>query len=288
MTSYLFVILGAVLVNNVVLVRILGLCPFMGVSKKLDTAVGMGAATTFVLTLGCGTSYLVDHYVLIPAGVDYLRTLAFIVIIAAIVQVTELVIQKTSPVLHQVLGIYLPLITTNCAVLGVPLLNVALHHDLLESLLFGFGSSVGFSLVLVLFAGIRERLDGADVPAPFKGTAIAMVTAGLMSLAFMGFAGLDKYPLSFRTDHDHRTSRHDRHRPRPRSGAGFRLDQVQGRRRPAGRQDRRHPAADPVRPVRLPGLPPLRQCDRRRRGRDQPVPARRRGRHPQAGRPARA
>jgi electron transport complex protein RnfA len=193
MTSYLFVIIGAVLVNNVVLVRILGLCPFMGVSKKLETAVGMGAATTFVLTLGCGTSYLVDHYVLMPAGVEYLRTLAFIVIIAAIVQVTELVIQKTSPVLHQVLGIYLPLITTNCAVLGVPLLNVALHHDLLESLLFGFGSSVGFSLALVLFAGIRERLDGADVPLPFKGTAIAMVTAGIMSLAFMGFAGLDKY-----------------------------------------------------------------------------------------------
>ena len=193
MTSYLFVIIGAVLVNNVVLVRILGLCPFMGVSKKLETAVGMGAATTFVLTLGCGTSYLIDHYVLMPAGVEYLRTLAFIVIIAAIVQVTELVIQKTSPVLHQVLGIYLPLITTNCAVLGVPLLNVALHHDLLESLLFGFGSSVGFSLALVLFAGIRERLDGADVPVAFKGTAIAMVTAGIMSLAFMGFAGLDKY-----------------------------------------------------------------------------------------------
>ena len=193
MTSYLFVIIGAVLVNNVVLVRILGLCPFMGVSKKLETAVGMGAATTFVLTLGCGTSYLIDHYVLMPAGVEYLRTLAFIVIIAAIVQVTELVIQKTSPVLHQVLGIYLPLITTNCAVLGVPLLNVALHHDLLESLLFGFGSSIGFSLALVLFAGIRERLDGADVPVNFKGTAIAMVTAGIMSLAFMGFAGLDKY-----------------------------------------------------------------------------------------------
>jgi electron transport complex protein RnfA len=193
MTSYLFVIIGAVLVNNVVLVRILGLCPFMGVSKKLETAVGMGAATTFVLTLGCGTSYLIDHYVLMPAGVEYLRTLAFIVIIAAIVQVTELVIQKTSPVLHQVLGIYLPLITTNCAVLGIPLLNVALHHDLLESLLFGFGSSVGFSLALVLFAGIRERLDGADVPVAFRGTAIAMVTAGIMSLAFMGFAGLDKY-----------------------------------------------------------------------------------------------
>lgn len=193
MSSYLFVILGAVLVNNVVLVRILGLCPFMGVSKKLDAAMGMGAATTFVLTLGCGTSYLIDHYVLMPAGVEYLRTLAFIVIIAAIVQVTELVIQKTSPVMYQVLGIYLPLITTNCAVLGVPLLNVSLRHDLVESLLFGFGSSVGFSLALVLFAGIRERLDGADVPAPFKGTAIAMVTGGLMSLAFMGFAGLDKY-----------------------------------------------------------------------------------------------
>ncbi|MBS0354421.1 MAG: electron transport complex subunit RsxA [Proteobacteria bacterium] len=193
MSSYLFVILGAVLVNNVVLVRILGLCPFMGVSKKLDAAMGMGAATTFVLTLGCGTSYLIDHYVLIPAGVEYLRTLAFIVIIAAIVQVTELVIQKTSPVMYQVLGIYLPLITTNCAVLGVPLLNVSLRHDLVESLLFGFGSSVGFSLALVLFAGIRERLDGADVPAPFKGTAIAMITGGLMSLAFMGFAGLDKY-----------------------------------------------------------------------------------------------
>ena len=190
---YLLLLIGAVLVNNVVLVRILGLCPFMGVSKKLDTAVGMGAATTFVLTLGCGTSYLIDHYVLSAFGLSYLQTLAFIVIIAAIVQLTELIIQKTSPVLHQVLGIYLPLITTNCAVLGVPLLNVALHHDLLQSLLFGFGSSVGFSLALILFAGIRERLDGADVPAPFRGTAIAFVTAGLMSLAFMGFAGLDKY-----------------------------------------------------------------------------------------------
>lgn len=193
MSSYLFVVLGAVLVNNVVFVRILGLCPFMGVSKKLDTAVGMGAATTFVLTLACGSSYLIDHYLLTPFDLGYLRTLAFIVVIAAIVQFTELVIQKTSPVLHQVLGIYLPLITTNCAVLGIPLLNVGLGHDLLESLLFGFGSSVGFTLALILFAGIRERLDGADIPAPFKGTAIAMVTAGLMSLAFMGFAGLDRY-----------------------------------------------------------------------------------------------
>ena len=193
MTSYLFIILGSVLVNNVVFVRILGMCPFMGVSKKLETAVGMGAATTFVLTLGCGTSYLIDHYLLIPNGVEYLRTLAFIVVIAGIVQLTELVIQKTSPLLYQVLGIYLPLITTNCAVLGIPLLNISLKHDLLQSLLFGFGSSVGFSLGLILFAGIRERLDGADIPVPFRGTAIAMVTAGMMSLAFMGFAGLDKY-----------------------------------------------------------------------------------------------
>ncbi|MFT4173195.1 MAG: electron transport complex subunit RsxA [Rhodocyclaceae bacterium] len=193
MTHYLFLLLGAVLVNNVVFVRILGLCPFMGVSRKLETAVGMGAATAFVLTLGCATSYLIDHYLLVPFGVPYLRTLAFIVVIAAIVQLTELVLQKTSPVLHQVLGIYLPLITTNCAVLGIPLLSVAYSYGLLESMLFGFGSSAGFSLALILFAGIRERLEGADVPVPFRGAAIAMVTAGLMSLAFMGFAGLDKY-----------------------------------------------------------------------------------------------
>jgi len=193
MTSYLFVVLGAVLVNNVVFVRILGLCPFMGVSKKLETAVGMGAATTFVLTMACGASFIIDRWLLMPNQLEYLRTLSFIVTIAAIVQLTELVIQKTSPLLHQVLGIYLPLITTNCAVLGIPLLNVSLRHNFLESLLFGFGSAVGFTLALVLFAGIRERLEAADVPVHFRGTAIAMITAGLMSLAFMGFAGLDKY-----------------------------------------------------------------------------------------------
>jgi electron transport complex protein RnfA len=193
MTSYLFIILGAVLVNNVVFVRILGLCPFMGVSKKLETAVGMGAATTFVLTLACGSSYVIDRWLLAPYDLLYLRTLSFIVTIAAIVQLTELVIQKTSPVLHQVLGIYLPLITTNCAVLGIPLLNIGLRHDMVESMLFGFGSALGFTLALILFAGIRERLEGADVPMHFRGTAIAMITAGIMSLAFMGFAGLDKY-----------------------------------------------------------------------------------------------
>jgi len=193
MSHYLFILVGAVLVNNVVLVRILGLCPFMGVSKKLETAYGMGAATTFVLTLGTGASYVIDHYLLMPFGLEFLRTLSFIVTVAAIVQLTEMIVAKTSPALHQTLGIYLPLITTNCAVLGVPLLNVANGYNFVESLLFGAGSALGFSLVLILFAGIRERIEGADVPVHFRGMAIAMVTAGLMALAFMGFAGLDKY-----------------------------------------------------------------------------------------------
>ncbi|WP_374328172.1 electron transport complex subunit RsxA [Azonexus sp.] len=193
MSHYIFLLVGAVLVNNVVLVKILGLCPFMGVSKKLETAYGMGAATTFVLTLATGSSYIIDHFLLMPFGLEYLRTLSFIVTIAAIVQLTEMVIAKTSPTLQQTLGIYLPLITTNCAVLGVPLLNVANGYDFVESLLFGAGSALGFSGVLILFAGIRERIEGADVPTHFRGSAIALVTAGLMALAFMGFAGLDKY-----------------------------------------------------------------------------------------------
>ncbi|GHT96176.1 electron transport complex subunit A [Betaproteobacteria bacterium] len=190
--SYFFLLIGAVFVNNVVLVKILGLCPFMGVSKKLSTAYGMGAATTFVLTLATGASFVIDHYLLIPAGLEYLRTLSFIVTIAAIVQLTEMAIAKTSPLLQQVLGIYLPLITTNCAVLGVPLINISHGYGFVESLIFGAGSALGFSLVLALFAGIRERVEAADVPLPFKGVAIAMITAGLMSLAFMGFAGLDR------------------------------------------------------------------------------------------------
>ena len=193
MTDYFFILIGAVLVNNVVLVKILGLCPFMGVSRKLDTAIGMGAATAFVLTLATGASYIIDQFLLTPFGLEYLRTLSFIVTIAAIVQLTEMVIAKTSPSLQQVLGIYLPLITTNCAVLGVPLINISSNHNFVESLLFGAGSAVGFTLVLILFAAMRERMDGADVPKHFKGVSIAMITAGLMSLAFMGFAGLDKY-----------------------------------------------------------------------------------------------
>ena len=191
MTEYLLILFGAVFVNNVVMVKILGLCPFMGVSKKLEAAIGMGAATTFVLTLASGSSYLINHYLLGPE-LSYLTTLSFIVVIAGIVQFTEMVVQKTSPPLYQVLGIYLPLITTNCAVLGVPLLNVQLKHNFMESLIFGFGSALGFTMVMVLFAGMRERMEGADVPAIFKGSAIAMVTAGLMSLSFMGFSVLIK------------------------------------------------------------------------------------------------
>ncbi|KAF0103786.1 MAG: electron transport complex protein RnfA [bacterium] len=191
MENYLLILIGTVFVNNIVMSKVLGLCPFMGVSKKLETAIGMGAATTFVLTLASGLSYLVDTY-LLGQELAYLRTLSFIVVIAGIVGFTEMFIKKTSPVLFRVLGIYLPLITTNCAVLGIPLLNVQEQHGFVESLVFGLGGALGFTLVLVLFAAMRERLEAADVPAAFRGTSIAMITAGLMSLAFMGFAGLIK------------------------------------------------------------------------------------------------
>ncbi|WP_028449902.1 MULTISPECIES: electron transport complex subunit RsxA [Chitinibacter] len=190
-SHYLLLLVGAVLVNNVVLVRILGLCPFMGVSKKLEASIGMGLATAFVLTLASGTSWMMDQ-LLIVWKLEYLRTLSFIVVIAAIVQFTEMFIHKSSPALYQALGIYLPLITTNCAVLGVPLINSTARHNLMESLVFGFGSAVGFSLILILFAAMRERMEGADIPQAFKGTPAAFITAGLMSLAFMGFAGLVK------------------------------------------------------------------------------------------------
>ncbi len=190
MTEYALILVSTVLVNNFVLVKFLGLCPFMGVSKKLETAIGMGFATTFVLTLAAVTTWIVNTYLLVPLGIEYLRTIAFILVIAVVVQFTETVMHKTSPVLYQVLGIFLPLITTNCAVLGVALLNLQEERSFLESALYGFGAAIGFSLVLVLFAAVRERVAVADVPEPFQGSAIAMVTAGLMSLAFMGFAGL--------------------------------------------------------------------------------------------------
>ena len=186
------IIIGTVLANNFVLVRFLGLCPFMGVSRKLETSIGMALATMFVLTISSVVSFVVEYWLLQPAGLGYLRTIAFILVIAGVVQFTEMMVHKVSPLMYQVLGIYLPLITTNCAVLGVALLNVRESNSFIESLFFGFGAAAGFALVMILFAGLRERIDVSDVPEPFKGAAIALITAGLMSLAFMGFAGLSE------------------------------------------------------------------------------------------------
>ncbi len=192
MTEYLLIFISTVLVNNFVLVKFLGLCPSISVSTKLETAIGMGLATTFVLTLSSICSYLVYNYLLIPFGLDFLRTITFIFVIAVVVQFTEMVIHKTSPLLYQALGIFLPLITTNCIVLGVALLNVQAKHNFIASTIYGFGSAIGFALVLVLFAAIRERVAVADVPLAFKGVPITLFTDGIMSIGFMGFAGLVK------------------------------------------------------------------------------------------------
>ena len=190
MAEHLLILVSTVLANNFVLVRFLGLCPFMGVSTKLEGAMGMAVATAFVLTLSSVSSYLLHQYLLTPLHLEYLSTLSFILVIAVTVQLTEMFMRKSSPVLYRVLGIFLPLITSNCAVLGVALLNVQEHHNLLQSALYGFGAAAGFGLVLVLFAAMRERIALADVPAPFKGAPIGLITAGLMALAFMGFNGL--------------------------------------------------------------------------------------------------
>ena len=190
MTDLLLLALGASLVNNFVLTNFLGLCPFVGVSRRFEAAAGMALATVFVMTLASGLSYGVFHWILAPLGLEYLRTLVFILLIAAVVQLTELVVRATSPLLHELLAVFLPLITTNCAVLGVALLNLDRRHGLLESLVFGAAAAAGFGLALLLFAALRERLDGDDVPAAFRGVPIALVSAGLMALAFMGFNGL--------------------------------------------------------------------------------------------------
>lgn len=190
MSEIALTLLATTLVNNVVLVQFLGLCPFIGVSKRLETALGMGLATTFVLTLASVCGYLLNTYLLAPLDAIWLRTVSFIVVISVVVQFTEMALRKTSPVLYNLLGIFLPLITTNCAVLGVALLVLQKQESLFGAALYGFGSALGFTLVLVLFAAIRERIEAADVPLPFRGSAIALITAGLMSLAFMGFAGL--------------------------------------------------------------------------------------------------
>jgi len=192
MEAYLLILVSTVLANNFVLVRFLGLCPFMGVSNKFEGAVGMSVATMFVLTLSSMSSYLLSEYLLRPLGLEYLSTLSFILVIAAVVQLTELMMRKTSPLLYRVLGIFLPLITSNCAVLGVALLNVQEQHNLLQSALYGFGASAGFGLVLIMFSAMRERLADADVPLHFRGAPIGLITAGLMALAFMGFTGLAK------------------------------------------------------------------------------------------------
>jgi len=189
-TDFMLVIIGTALVNNVVLVKFLGLCPFMGVSNKLDTAISMGFATTFVLTLAAISSWLLETFLLEPFDLGYLRIISFILVIAAVVQFTELFIKKLSPMLYQLLGIFLPLITTNCAVLGVALLSVQEKNGFFDSALYGFGSALGFTLVMVLFAGLRERLALCDVPRNFSGAPIGFVVASILSLAFMGFAGL--------------------------------------------------------------------------------------------------
>lgn len=193
MTDFMLVIIGTALVNNVVLVKFLGLCPFMGVSNKLETAISMGFATTFVLTLAAIASWLLETYVLQPFDLQYLRIISFILVIAAVVQFTEMFIKKLSPMLYQLLGIFLPLITTNCAVLGVALLSVQEKSGFMQSAIYGFGSAVGFTLVMVLFAGLRERLSLADVPRSFAGAPIGFVVASILSLAFMGFTGLPSH-----------------------------------------------------------------------------------------------
>ena len=191
-TQLSLLLVSAVFVNNFVLARFLGVCPFLGVSKKVETAVGMSMATMFVMTLASVSTWVVQKFVLVPFQIEYLQTIAFILIIASLVQFVEMVVQKTSPVLYQALGIFLPLITTNCAVLGVAILNIQKDYSFLATTIHGFGAALGFALALVIFAGLRERTELADVPKSFQGVAITLITSGLLSLAFMGFSGLVK------------------------------------------------------------------------------------------------
>ena len=191
MAELALILLGALLVNNFVLAQFLGLCPFVGVTGRYDTAVAMGLATTFVLSLSAALSWIVHHGVLVPLELTYLRIIAFIVVIAGTVQITELYLRSASPLLHQVLGIYLPLITSNCAVLGVALLGLQQELGFGETIVFAVGAALGFSLVMVVFSAMRERLARADVPAAFQGAPITLVSAGILSLAFMGFAGFN-------------------------------------------------------------------------------------------------
>ena len=190
MDDYFALIIGAIFINNILLAKFLGNCPFIGVSKKMDTAIGMAAAVVFVLTLSGVITWVVDTYLLTPLEIGYIQTLVFILIIAALVQFVELFLRKSIPVLYKALGIFLPLITTNCAVLGVAIINIQEKFSLLETLLFSAASAVGFGLALVLFAGIRERFEISRIPKPLKGTGIGLVTAGLLALSFFAFKGM--------------------------------------------------------------------------------------------------
>ncbi len=189
--NLILIIIVAIFVNNVVLAQFLGICPFLGVSKKVDTASGMGMAVTAVLVVATIVTYLIQVYVLNAFGLEYLQTIAFILVIAALVQMIEIILKKTMPALYQALGVFLPLITTNCCILGVAILVIQKDYDLLEGIVYALSTGIGFLLAMVLFAGLREQLDLADVPKAFRGVPIALVTAGLLAMAFMGFSGVD-------------------------------------------------------------------------------------------------
>ena len=188
--SYFAIVIGAIFVNNVVLSQFLGICPFLGVSSKVDTSLGMSAAVTFVMALTAVVAWSIQEFILVPFGIEYMQTIVFILVIAALVQMVEIILKKVSPALYQALGIFLPLITTNCAVLGVAILMIQKEFSLLQGVVYSVSSALGFALALVLFAGIRERLDFEEVPAAFRGVPIALVTAGILAMAFMGFSGL--------------------------------------------------------------------------------------------------
>jgi len=190
--EYILIFITAIFVNNVVLSQFLGICPFLGVSKKVETATGMGAAVAFVLVIATIVTYLIQHYVLNPFGLQYLQTIAFILVIAALVQMVEIVLKKVSPALYQALGVFLPLITTNCCILGVAILVIQNDYDLLTGVIYAFATAIGFALAMILFAGIREQLSLVNIPKGMDGMAIALVTAGLLAMAFMGFSGVDK------------------------------------------------------------------------------------------------
>lgn len=189
--EYVLIFITAIFVNNIVLAQFLGICPFLGVSKKLDTAGGMGAAVTFVLVLATIVTYLIQHYVLNPCGLGYLQTIAFILVIAALVQMVEIILKKVSPALYKALGVFLPLITTNCCILGVAILVIQKDYNMLQGIVFAFSTALGFALAMIVFAGLREQLAFSRVPKAVQGMPIALITAGLLSMAFMGFSGVD-------------------------------------------------------------------------------------------------